>query len=81
MTWSRCLGITGFFLMLPSSLARACWGGAGPRVAQLCALLVVPALLRALKTIPWKTQCLPASCNYVRQRWGPGGEGGMFGHR
>ena len=30
LTWSGCLGISGFFLMVPSSLARACWGGAGP---------------------------------------------------
>lgn len=28
--WSGCLGISGFFLMLPLILVRTCWGGAGP---------------------------------------------------
>lgn len=56
-------------------LVRACWGGAGPCVAQPSELLVAPSW-RALQTILWKKQCLPAYCNYLRQRWCPGGEVG-----
>lgn len=44
-------------------------------MARPSELLMAPAR-RALKTILWKKQCLPAYCNYLRQRWCPGTEVG-----